>query len=593
MKTLWFKVENGPADEVEVKNAANIKQLKQEIIQQHSYLFPPPTGPALWHLFRTAEAEEPEDSGDNLQVLGDAGQTSRTALILKRVPAARSITNETLTALANQFKFLQLESSAKPASGFTASSSTVILNCGVNGVFPCTFNLPGIIKDAINSTPTEEELSSAVVAIEKGLLFTMCPTKVPETGRGRTVQIITGESLKDYFSPRASLLKGQSEKTLFELNASTGPATGGSKPDFFCTFELNSKLYGLAVGEFKDNTLSPLEQIGQTFASGCNIILSHLHLGLDREKCAVPLLMTNGNLYQFGWIALLEPSFPVLYITSEILDASAQSLVIAKHLAKMKIFCISNSAILTEAASVSQGQIPETKISLDNLGYHRKNLNAIFLRFGNDGLEKSLHYQWKVYQKLEDVDEAVKPLAFSNLKEKEKVETKELIFPMLTDFKMGVPSNDAEFNLFVENLKVAIRNIHGCGIVHIDLYPSNILWKFDDENVTIRIVDWDVATVIGDKFPPAILKRRDTTEVSQYYYIPAERAEVRCDYWFLYILSKLTGDEKKNMNGSIVNVNEVFRKSVDRMVEEVGGKANLVGNFEDWFRDQSKTPQDN
>jgi hypothetical protein len=36
MKTLWFKVENGPADQVEVKNAENILELMEAIIQQHS-----------------------------------------------------------------------------------------------------------------------------------------------------------------------------------------------------------------------------------------------------------------------------------------------------------------------------------------------------------------------------------------------------------------------------------------------------------------------------------------------------------------------------------------------------------------------------
>ena len=55
------------------------------MIQQHSYLFPQPTGPALWHLYKTAQAQEPEESGDTLDVLGEAGKTSRTALILKRI----------------------------------------------------------------------------------------------------------------------------------------------------------------------------------------------------------------------------------------------------------------------------------------------------------------------------------------------------------------------------------------------------------------------------------------------------------------------------------------------------------------------------
>ena len=85
MKTLWFKVDNGPADEVEVRNAKNIKQLKNEIIQQHSNFFSGQSDPLLWNLYKSAQAKEPEDSGDSLDVLGDAGKTSRTAFVLKRI----------------------------------------------------------------------------------------------------------------------------------------------------------------------------------------------------------------------------------------------------------------------------------------------------------------------------------------------------------------------------------------------------------------------------------------------------------------------------------------------------------------------------
>ena len=94
MKTLWFKVENGPADEVGVNNAQNIKQLKNEMIQQHPRMFGDDQEAGVWNLYKTAQAQEPEDSGDTLDVLGEAGATSRTALILKRVsPIATSTTS--------------------------------------------------------------------------------------------------------------------------------------------------------------------------------------------------------------------------------------------------------------------------------------------------------------------------------------------------------------------------------------------------------------------------------------------------------------------------------------------------------------------
>ena len=89
MKTFWFKVENGPADEVEVRNAENIKQLKQEIIRQHSNLLHFQNTPAVadWNLYKSAQAEEPADSWTLITDLGTSGETGPAALILKRAYA--------------------------------------------------------------------------------------------------------------------------------------------------------------------------------------------------------------------------------------------------------------------------------------------------------------------------------------------------------------------------------------------------------------------------------------------------------------------------------------------------------------------------
>ena len=105
--------------------------------------------------------------------------------------------------------------------------------------------------------------------------------------------------------------------------------------------------------------------------------------------------------------------------------------------------------------------------------------------------------------------------------------------------------------------------------------------------MVIRIVDWDVATYIDEIFAPGILDRFKNPEVSQYYYTTTDRAGARCDYWFLYILSRLSAVEKQTMNGDIATVNEIYRNSVDRLLEEADGKARLVNMFENWFLSQS------
>jgi len=505
--------------------------------------------------------------------------------LLKKETALLPITNKAVAVddVTKSLKCLKLDCTPSKGSGFTASNNNFIINCGVNGIFPCTFNLPLIIQSAIAVSPQLEDKYFAKAAIEQGLLFNMFPMKVPETGKGRTVDGTTGDSLRHFFSDRSALkLQGQSTKSLSKLNASMGPTTETSTPDIVCTVDIDSRLFGLAVVELKDNSYSPLEQIGQAYAYGCNIVLSHYQIGVEAVNCAVPLAMTNGNLYQFGWVSLLEPSFPVLHIITGILDASCQSMEIAEHLAKMKIFCRESAKNIQVAINSRESPIYDSKISLDVDRYYRKKMKDIFCRFGNSEFEKSLQYQWNVYHALQDVVEVVKPLTFARLNY-DKLESPELIFPMLKGFKMGIPSSAEEFDFFIKNLTSAIKKIHSCGIVHVDLYPSNILWNNDNGNMVIRIVDWDVATVIDEIFAPEILNRFKNPEVAQYYYTTTDRAQTRCDYWFLYILSRLSANEKQTMNGDIATVNEVYRNSVNRLLDEANGKAGLIGLFEVWF----------
>jgi len=57
-------------------------------------------------------------------------------------------------------------------------------------------------------------------------------------------------------------------------------------------------------------------------------------------------------------------------------------------------------------------------------------------------------------------------------------------------FNQGVPVEDDDFKLFIMELKKVLCDVHAAGVVHLDLYPSNIFWrKLDDSNVEIRLID--------------------------------------------------------------------------------------------------------
>jgi hypothetical protein len=65
---LWFKVENFPAAPFEIAVAEDsiVFHLIEACIQQRPLLFGEVQEAGLWLLFRTAQAQEPEDSGDSL-----------------------------------------------------------------------------------------------------------------------------------------------------------------------------------------------------------------------------------------------------------------------------------------------------------------------------------------------------------------------------------------------------------------------------------------------------------------------------------------------------------------------------------------------
>lgn len=148
---------------------------------------------------------------------------------------------------------------------------------------------------------------------------------------------------------------------------------------------------------------------------------------------------------------------------------------------------------------------------------------------------------------------------------------------------MGVPSVESLFQRFMVKLDETIKKFNAKGIIHVDLYPSNILWRYDREDIIIRIVDWDAATFVGDSFTSDMESRLKNNDNAQYYWKSGGPAEPKCDYWFLYILKNLTAEERNAMNGNTPSdVNQVYKNSVTRQSQS----KNLKISFVKWYDDQ-------
>lgn len=82
-----------------------------------------------------------------------------------------------------------------------------------------------------------------------------------------------------------------------------------------------------------------------------------------------------------------------------------------------------------------------------------------------------------------------------------------LVFPRLDGYLMGVPGDETIFQIYLTQLKKAFQNLHAAGVVHLDGFPSNIMWLLERDDVgrvDIRFVDLDVASVIDEPLDAGI-----------------------------------------------------------------------------------------
>jgi hypothetical protein len=76
-----------------------------------------------------------------------------------------------------------------------------------------------------------------------------------------------------------------------------------------------------------------------------------------------------------------------------------------------------------------------------------------------------------------------------------------VVFPMLPRaYVVGKPPTDV-FDMFVEALRAVLIALHALGVVHLDIYPGNVMWCMEGDRVCVKLVDWDAALFAGEPVP--------------------------------------------------------------------------------------------
>lgn len=136
--------------------------------------------------------------------------------------------------------------------------------------------------------------------------------------------------------------------------------------------------------------------------------------------------------------------------------------------------------------------------------YHLKMIKDFFSCCGEGKEEQSLIRLLDITSKLTKRSSFCLPVAV-RLKKDNGEESKKcdaIVFEKLAGFNIGLPKDSMDRKHLVKKIESVVEEMHKLGVVHMDLYLSNIMWKKnddDDGSFNVRIIDFDAAHRIGEK----------------------------------------------------------------------------------------------
>jgi hypothetical protein len=196
------------------------------------------------------------------------------------------------------------------------------------------------------------------------------------------------------------------------------------------------------------------------------------------------------------------------------MDVATQDgrMMCAKYRVALKTMATSTRQKLQDISSVIAVPSVEPVIAFDFSKYIVKEPLKLF----HNNAALSAHHQLIVFEKLlrklpaSDVSTVCFPVARlmkmpmpkagSDCHNATWTETLAMVHPKLNGYQTVRDSRppDNVWPVIVAKLRI----IHGAGVVHMDLFPGNIMWKVDsDGNVTVVFIDFDAALLLGERVP--------------------------------------------------------------------------------------------
>jgi serine/threonine protein kinase len=118
-----------------------------------------------------------------------------------------------------------------------------------------------------------------------------------------------------------------------------------------------------------------------------------------------------------------------------------------------------------------------------------------------------------------------------------------ILFKKLVGYRIGLPVIAEDRVALVAAIESVVRDLHKRGVVHMDLYLSNIMWKETaDGTFSICLIDFDAVHSLGEKLAPAALCALVNGNVSDFTKLGA-KATVEHDNLYLTMIKNNIDDD--------------------------------------------------
>ena len=353
--------------------------------------------------------------------------------------------------------------------------------------------------------PSEELLvSESVVCLSHFLLsVTLCNydlSKVSEESKGnvaRSVQTHHLDVFKYIFSHHFQTSTGINTMSMESLKCAFGVASAKSSPDGVGVGE-NAEDVRM-IWEVKHNVSTPAVALRQAISEGTNVGWTLLRSGVKWSDIYVPLIGGNGYLIQFAVLAFLKPGFPYSFMLSKVLDLTdpRDRLVTAGHLSRIFTYIAEPLTKQTPPREMSDDDFEKTQVGYNENLYHLKNQTDFFPSKGD--FDDSLLHLFGVMNAM-FTDPSCRGNILFPLCVRQTKKSFDLVFQKLTEYRIGLPTCSTLRKSLMDSITMVLRRIHGCGVAHLDFYPSNIMWKEveDSNEVHVMIIDWDSAHFVHE-----------------------------------------------------------------------------------------------